>query len=63
MRPTKFLYTSIYKNCDECKMQLMSNAFNTFKVNDLTHMQMLIVQKMEYKCEALSCYVCFNIYQ
>jgi hypothetical protein len=39
-------------------------------MNDLTHMQMLIVQEMhkrfinplKYKCEALSCYMCFNIY-
>jgi hypothetical protein len=30
----------------ECKMQLISNGFNTFKMNDSTHVQMLIVQKM-----------------
>jgi hypothetical protein len=27
-------------------MQLDSNGFNTFKINDSTHVQMLIVQKM-----------------
>jgi len=26
--------TSISKNCDECKMQLISNGFNAFKMND-----------------------------
>jgi len=39
-------YSSISKNCDECKMQLMNNGFNTFKMNDSTHVKMLIVQKM-----------------
>jgi hypothetical protein len=42
----------------------------TFKVNDSTHVQMLIVQKIQkkftnlfkYKCETLSCYMCFKIY-
>jgi hypothetical protein len=27
-------------------MQLMNNEFNTFKMNDSTHVQMLIVQKI-----------------
>jgi hypothetical protein len=27
-------------------MQFVNNGFNTFKVNDSTHMQMLIIQKM-----------------
>ncbi len=27
-------------------MQLMSSEFNTFKVNDSTHMKMLIIQEM-----------------
>jgi hypothetical protein len=39
-------YTYISKNYGECKMQLMSNGFNTFKMNDSIHMQMLIVQEM-----------------
>jgi hypothetical protein len=38
--------TSISKNCGECKMQCMSNGFNISKMNDSTHMQMLIIQKM-----------------
>jgi hypothetical protein len=25
------------KNCDDCKMQLVSNGFNTFKVNGSIH--------------------------
>jgi len=28
------------------KMQLDSNGFNTFKMNDSIHVQMMIVQKM-----------------
>jgi hypothetical protein len=28
-------------------MQLMNNGFNTFKVNDSIHVQMLIVQEMQ----------------
>jgi hypothetical protein len=39
-------YTCISKNCDECKMQIMNNGFNTFKMYDWTHVQILIVQKM-----------------
>ncbi len=42
----------------------------TFKVNDSTHVKMLIIQNMQkkltnlikYKCEALNYCVCFNIY-
>jgi hypothetical protein len=30
----------------ECKMQLNINGFNTFKINDSIHVQMLIIQKM-----------------
>ncbi len=37
-------YTYIYKNYGECKMQFMNNGFNTFKVNDSTHVQMLTIQ-------------------
>jgi hypothetical protein len=32
------------KKYGECKMQLDNNEFNTFKMNDSTHVQMLIVQ-------------------
>jgi hypothetical protein len=39
-------YTSISINYNECKMKLVNNGFNTFKVNDSIHAQMLIVQKM-----------------
>jgi hypothetical protein len=34
------------KNHDECKMQFMSNEFKTFKLNDSTHVQKLIIQEM-----------------
>jgi len=33
------------KNCDECKMQFI-NVFNTLKMNDSIHVQMLIVQEL-----------------
>ncbi len=39
-------YTSILRNYDECKMQLVSNGFKTFKMNDSTHVQMWMVQEM-----------------
>jgi hypothetical protein len=39
------LYTSISKNCGECKMQFVNSGFNTFKMNDSTHVQMLIIQE------------------
>jgi hypothetical protein len=39
-------HTSIYKSCGECKMELMNDGFNTFKVNDSSHVQMLIIFKM-----------------
>ncbi len=42
VRPAKFLYIH-FKKDDECKMQLMNNGFNTFKMNDSTHVQMLMV--------------------
>jgi hypothetical protein len=38
-------YTSIEKNYEECKMQIMSNGCNTFKVK-FNSWQMLIVQKI-----------------
>jgi hypothetical protein len=28
-------------------MQFVNNEYNTFKVNDLTHVQMLIIQEIE----------------
>jgi hypothetical protein len=34
-------------NYDECKMQFVNNGFNTFKMNDSTHVQMLIIQEMQ----------------
>ncbi len=36
VKHANFLYIHS-KNCDECKMQLMNNGSNTFKVNDSTH--------------------------
>jgi hypothetical protein len=48
-------------------MQHLDNDFNKFKVNDSTHVKMLIVQEMgkliksfKYNCKILSC-MCFNI--
>jgi len=35
---------SIYIN--KCNMQCLNNGFNKFKVDDLTHVKMLIVQKI-----------------
>jgi len=32
--------------CNKCKMQLMNNGFNIFKVNGLTQVHMLIIEKM-----------------
>ncbi len=48
-------------------MQFVSNGFNIFEVNDSTHVQMLIIHEIftdlfKYKCEALNCCVCLNIY-
>jgi hypothetical protein len=65
------LANSISKKIDECKMQLMSNGLNIFKMNDPSHVQMLIVQEMQKNSliylningEALNCYMCFNINQ
>jgi hypothetical protein len=31
---------------DKCNMQHLNNGFNKFKMDDLTHVKMLIVQKM-----------------
>jgi len=39
-------YTSISKYYGECIMQFVNNGFNVFKVNDSTHVKMLVVQKM-----------------
>jgi hypothetical protein len=36
----------ILKNCDGHKMQLMNNGFNTLKMNDSIHVQMLKVQEI-----------------
>jgi hypothetical protein len=33
----QILYVHFKKKRDECKMQLMSIEFNTFKMNDSTH--------------------------
>jgi hypothetical protein len=62
-------YTSISRKFGECKMQLMSNGFNTFKVMDSTHANAdnskdvrKFTNLFKYKFEALYCYVCFNIY-
>jgi hypothetical protein len=63
-------YTSISKNCVECKLKFMSNGFNNIQsewfnpcanVNGLRGAKCFI-NPFKYKCEALSCYVCFNIY-
>ncbi len=40
------MHPTVLKNYGECKMQLMSNGFNTFKMSDSIHVQMLIVQEM-----------------
>jgi hypothetical protein len=63
-------YTSISKNYDECKLQLMSNEFNIFKVNDLIHVHFdswkmwkkHLLNMFKYKHEVLNYCVCFNIY-
>jgi hypothetical protein len=36
---------SIY--ISKCNMQCLNNAFNKFKVDDLTHVKMLIVKKCD----------------
>jgi hypothetical protein len=63
-------YTSISKNYNECKMQLMSSGFNNIEgewfnshatVNNSRY-EKKITNSFKYKCETLSCYVCFNIY-
>ncbi len=40
-----FLYIHL-KKFNECKMQFMNNGFNTFKMNDSTYVQMLIIQEL-----------------
>jgi hypothetical protein len=61
---------SISKNCDECKIQLIGNGFNNIQsewfnscanVNNSINVKFFI-NPFKYKCEALICYVCFNIY-
>jgi predicted RNA-binding protein with RPS1 domain len=49
MKILKFLYASISRKCDECKMQLVSNEFNTLKVNDSIDVQILKVQEVGKK--------------
>jgi hypothetical protein len=46
MKILKFLYTSISRNCDDCKMQLVSDGFNPLKVNDSIDVKILKVQEM-----------------
>jgi hypothetical protein len=50
-------------------MQFVKNGFNTFKMNDSIHMQIInsidvkkFTNPFKYKCDALSLYVCFNLY-
>jgi hypothetical protein len=63
-------YISISKNCGECKMQLMNSVFKNIQnewfkscanVNSSLDVKKF-TNPFKYKCEALSCYVCFNIY-
>jgi hypothetical protein len=35
-----------FKNIVKCKLQLMRNGLNTFKMNDATYVQMLIIQEL-----------------
>jgi hypothetical protein len=39
-----FMCVSIYTN--KCNMQCLNNGLNKLKVNDLTHVKMLMVQEM-----------------
>jgi hypothetical protein len=62
-------YTFISKKIGEYKMQFVNNGFNTFKVIDSTCANVdnsrdvkKFINMFKYKCEALSYYVCFNIY-
>ncbi len=58
---------NIYTN--KCNMQHLNNSFNKFKMNDLTFVKMLIIQRnmkkliktFKYNCKGLSC-ICFNIF-
>jgi len=63
-------YTSILKNYGECKMQFMSSGFNNIQnewfnsyanVSNSWNAKKFTI-RFKYKCEALNCYVCFNIY-
>jgi len=69
VRSLSFYTMFISRNCDEYKMQLMSNGFNIFKMNYSIHVSMLIVKKchkthnlLKYKFDPLSCSMSFNIY-
>jgi hypothetical protein len=62
--------SSISKNCNECKMELMDSGFNNIQsewfnldanVNSSRDVKKF-TNPFKYTCEALSCYVCFNIY-
>jgi hypothetical protein len=63
-------YTSFSKNYAKCKIQFMSSGFNNIQsewfnssvnVNSSRDAKK-INNPFKFKCEALSCYVCFNIY-
>jgi hypothetical protein len=63
-------YTCILNNCDELKMQLMNNVFNNIEnkwFNSCANVYNSKYAKkftnpFKYKCGALSCYMCSNIY-
>jgi hypothetical protein len=63
-------YTSIKKNCGECKTQLMNRGFNNIQsegfnscenVNDSRNAKKF-TNLFKYKYETLSCYMCFHMY-
>ncbi len=41
---TKHWMACVSIDYNKCKMKLMNNGFNILKVNDLTHVQILIIQ-------------------
>jgi len=41
----KCFYTFVSKIYGECQMLLMNNGFNTIKVNNSTHVKILIIQE------------------
>jgi predicted transcriptional regulator len=70
--PPKFsnFYTSISKNCGECEMQLINSGFNNIhnewqnsyaNINSSKRMK-IFTNAFKYKCEALNCCMCYNIY-